>query len=182
MVHVLFFFKQTFILSQFQRPEVWNQHEVRGQIRVSPWSSSSRKLWGRIHPYVVSFWCQLAVFGLWLHSLSLQSQHLWTFVWPIFASPSLRVSHFPLPASPNVPCDCTWGPQTCRWNHPYIIYLWCINSNNLRYADDTILMAESEEELKSLLMKVEEESKKAGLKLIIEKTRSWHPVPSLLGK
>ena len=43
-------------------------------------------------------------------------------------------------------------------------------------------MAESEEELKSLLMKVEEESKKAGLKLIIEKTRSWHPVPSLLGK
>ena len=54
--------------------------------------------------------------------------------------------------------------------------------NNLRYADDTILMAESEEELKSLLMKVEEESKKAGLKLIIEKTRSWHPVPSLLGK
>ena len=43
-------------------------------------------------------------------------------------------------------------------------------------------MAESEEELKSLLMKVEEESKKAGLKLTIEKTRSWHPVPSLLGK
>ena len=56
------------------------------------------------------------------------------------------------------------------------------NINNLRYADDTTLMAESEEELKSLLMKVEEESKKAGLKLIIEKTRSWHPVPSLLGK
>ena len=41
------------------------------------------------------------------------------------------------------------------------------NINNLRYADDTILMAESEEELKSLLMKVEEESKKAGLKLNI---------------
>ena len=56
------------------------------------------------------------------------------------------------------------------------------NINNLRYADDTTLMAESEEELKSLLMKVEEESKKAGLKLTIEKTRSWHPVPSLLGK
>ena len=56
------------------------------------------------------------------------------------------------------------------------------NINNLRYADDTILMAESEEELKSLLMKVEEESKRAGLKLTIEKTRSWHPVPSLLGK
>ena len=44
------------------------------------------------------------------------------------------------------------------------------NINNLRYADDTILMAESEEELKSLLMKVKEESKKAGLKLNIQKT------------
>ena len=46
------------------------------------------------------------------------------------------------------------------------------NINNLRYADDTILMAESEEELKSLLMKVQEESEKAGLKLNIEKLRS----------
>ena len=45
------------------------------------------------------------------------------------------------------------------------------NINNLRYADDTILMAESEEELKSLLMKVKEESKKAGLKLNIQKVR-----------
>ena len=44
------------------------------------------------------------------------------------------------------------------------------NSNNLRYTDDTILMAESEEELKSLLMKVKEESKKVGLKLNIQKT------------
>ena len=43
------------------------------------------------------------------------------------------------------------------------------NTNNLRYADDTILMAESEEELKSLLMKVKEESEKAGLKLNIKK-------------
>ena len=49
--------------------------------------------------------------------------------------------------------------------------------NNLRYADDTTLMAESEEELKSLLMKVKEESEKAGLKLSIQKTRSWHLVP-----
>ena len=46
------------------------------------------------------------------------------------------------------------------------------NINNLRYADDTILMAESEEELKSLLMKVKEESEKAGLKLNIQKQRS----------
>ena len=45
------------------------------------------------------------------------------------------------------------------------------NINNLRYADDTILMAESEEELKSLLMKVQEESKKVGLKLNIQKMK-----------
>ena len=51
------------------------------------------------------------------------------------------------------------------------------NINHLRYADDTILMAESEEELKSLLMKVKEESEKLGLKL--RQRRSWHPVPSL---
>ena len=56
------------------------------------------------------------------------------------------------------------------------------NINNLRYADDTTIMAESEEELKSLLMKVKEESEKVGLKLNIQKTRSWHPVPSLHGK
>ena len=45
------------------------------------------------------------------------------------------------------------------------------NNNNLRYADDTILMAESEEEIKSLLMKVKEESEKVGLKLNIQKTK-----------
>ena len=54
------------------------------------------------------------------------------------------------------------------------------NINNLRYADDTTLMAESEEELKSLLMKVKEESEKFGLN--IQKLRSWHLVPSLHGK
>ena len=51
------------------------------------------------------------------------------------------------------------------------------NINNLRDADDTILMAESEEELKSFLMK--EESEKLGLKLTLKKPRSWHLVPSL---
>ena len=56
------------------------------------------------------------------------------------------------------------------------------NINNLRYADDTTLMAESEEELKSLLMKVKEESEKVGLKLKFRKLRSWHLVPSLHGK
>ena len=54
--------------------------------------------------------------------------------------------------------------------------------NNLRYADDTTLMAESEEKLKSLLMKMKEESEKVGLKLNIQKLRSWHLVPSLHGK
>ena len=56
------------------------------------------------------------------------------------------------------------------------------NINNLRYADGTTLMAQSEEELKSLLMKVKEESEKAGLKLSVQKRRSWHLVPSLHGK
>ena len=56
------------------------------------------------------------------------------------------------------------------------------NINNLRYTDDTTLMAESEEELNSLLMKVKEESGKVGLKLNILKRRSWHLVPSLHGK
>ena len=55
------------------------------------------------------------------------------------------------------------------------------NVNNLRYADDTILMAESQE-LKNLLMKVKEEREKVGLKLNIQKTKSWHLVPSLHGK
>ena len=53
------------------------------------------------------------------------------------------------------------------------------NINNLRHADDTIIMAESEEELKSLLMKVKEESEKAGLNSTFRKRRSWHPLPSL---
>ena len=56
------------------------------------------------------------------------------------------------------------------------------NINNLRYADDSTLMAESEEELKSLLMKVKEKSEKVGLKLNIQKTKIWHPVPSIHGK
>ena len=56
------------------------------------------------------------------------------------------------------------------------------NINNVRYADDTTPMLESEEELKSLLMEVKEENEKAGLKLSIQKLRSWHPVPSLHGK
>ena len=64
------------------------------------------------------------------------------------------------------------------------------NISNLRYVDDTTLMAESKEKLKSLVMKVKEESEKVGLKLSIQKTkgkkkrklRSWHLVPSLHGK
>ena len=54
------------------------------------------------------------------------------------------------------------------------------NINNLRYADDTTLMAESEEELKSLLMRVKEENEKVGS--TFRKLRSWHPIRSLHGK
>ena len=56
------------------------------------------------------------------------------------------------------------------------------NINNLRYADDTTLMAESEEELKRFLMKVKEEIEKIGLKSTFRKRRSWRLVPSLHGK
>ena len=56
------------------------------------------------------------------------------------------------------------------------------NISNLRYADDTTLMAESEEELKILLMKVKEKSEKVGLKLSIQKTKIMASVPSLHGK
>ena len=56
------------------------------------------------------------------------------------------------------------------------------NINNLRYADDTTLMAESEEEVKSLLMKVKEENEEVGLSSTFRKLTSWHLVPSLHGK
>ena len=56
------------------------------------------------------------------------------------------------------------------------------NLNNSRYADDTTVMAECEEELKSLLMKVKEESEKGGLSSTFRKLRSWQLVPSLHGK
>ena len=56
------------------------------------------------------------------------------------------------------------------------------NINNLRYADDTTLMAESREELKTLLMKVKEYSENAGLNSAFKKLRSWYRVPSLHGK
>ena len=56
------------------------------------------------------------------------------------------------------------------------------NINNLRYADDTVLMAENEEELQSLLIRVKEKSEKAGLKLNIQKMKIMHLIPSLYGK
>ena len=56
------------------------------------------------------------------------------------------------------------------------------NINSLIYADDTTLMAESEEELKNLLVKVKKKSEKAGLKLNIQKTKIWYQVPSIHGK
>ena len=56
------------------------------------------------------------------------------------------------------------------------------NINNLRYADDSTLMAESKEELKSLLMRMKEDSDKTGLNSTFKKLRLWHLVPSLHGK
>ena len=56
------------------------------------------------------------------------------------------------------------------------------NINNLRYVDDTTLLAESEEKLKNLLMRVKEESERAGLKLNTKKLRSWHLAPLLQDK
>ena len=89
---------------------------------------------------------------------------------------------------------CIWSPCLSTFYAEYImrnvgleetqagIKISGRNINNLRYADDTTLMAASEEELKSLLMKVKEESEKVGLKSIFRKRRSWHLVPSLHGK
>ena len=56
------------------------------------------------------------------------------------------------------------------------------NISNLRYADDTTLMVESEEKLKSVLMTVKAESETVGLKLSIQNAKTWHLVPSLHGK
>ena len=56
------------------------------------------------------------------------------------------------------------------------------NINNLRHADDTILIAETEEKLKSLLLKLKKKSEKFGLKLHVQKMKSWHPVSSPHGK
>ena len=69
----------------------------------------------------------------------------------------------------------SWG----GWSTAGIKIVWR-NTNNLRYADDNILMAKSEEELKSLLMKVKEESEKAGLKLNIQKTKIMASSPTTL--
>ena len=63
-------------------------------------------------------------------------------------------------------------------NHKLEIKIAVRNINNLKYADDTTLMAQSREELKSFLMKVKEESEKAGLKLNIQEQRSRHLIPS----
>ena len=72
--------------------------------------------------------------------------------------------------------------ETLDWKTQAGIKIAGRNINNLRYADDTTLMAESEEELKSILMKVKEESEKVGLKLNIQKTKIMASVPSLHGK
>ena len=70
-----------------------------------------------------------------------------------------------------LPCLFNLHAEYIMWNARLGIKIAGRNINNLRYADDTILIAESEEELKSLLMKVKEESEKFGLKLNIQKTK-----------
>ena len=72
--------------------------------------------------------------------------------------------------------------KTLGWKKHKLESILLRNINNLRYADDTTLMAESEEELKSVLIKVKEESEKVGLKLNIQKTKIMASVPSLHGK
>ena len=69
---------------------------------------------------------------------------------------------------------CVWLLSLSLWIFIYVVTITSIRINNLRYADDTTLMAESKEELKSLLMKVKEESEKFGLKLKDHGIRSHH--------
>ena len=71
-------------------------------------------------------------------------------------------------------CRCGWSTAGIK--------IAGTNINNLRYANDTTLMAESEEELKNLLIKVKEKSEKDGLKLNLQKTKICHLVPSFHGK
>ena len=79
------------------------------------------------------------------------------------------------------PMDCSLPGSSIHGIFQARILEWVAISFS-RYADDTTIMAESEEELKSLLIRVKEESEKAGLKLSIQKVRSRHLVPSLYGK
>ena len=79
---------------------------------------------------------------------------------------SLVVEHFFYTCICELKSQPLWAGRSTSWNQTA-----GRNINNLRYADDTTLMAESEEELKSLLMKVKEESEKVGLKLNIQKTK-----------
>ena len=74
---------------------------------------------------------------------------------------------------------CCVQVQNSRLDEPQAGIKFARRNNNLRYVDDTTVMAESEEELKSLLMKVKEESEKAGLKQHSKKLRLRHLVPSL---
>jgi len=69
-----------------------------------------------------------------------------------------------------------------KWEKDWQSYDTSGRNINNRYTDDTTLMAESKEELKSLLMKVKEDSEKAGLKLTFKKWKSWPLIPSLHGK
>ena len=110
----------------------------------------------------------------------------------------LQSSHL-MPAAVEQPQSLPCPPKLChRLERATVLQLTCDtgrsywfrvlsalgrrNINNFRYADNTTLVEESEEELKSPLIKVKEESEKVGLKLNIKNRRSWHPVSSLHGK
>ena len=77
--------------------------------------------------------------------------------------------------------DCKFAEVGGFFTEDFSLFFRWYDFNNLRYADDTTLTSESEEELRSLLMKMKEEYEKAGLKLSIKKLISWHPVSSLYG-
>ena len=72
--------------------------------------------------------------------------------------------------------------QNARWDKLQAGIKFARRNNNFRYSHDLTLMAESKEELKSILMKVKEESEKAALELNIKNLRSWHLLPLLHGK
>ena len=115
---------------------------------------------------------------------SKSSLHIWKFTVHVLLKPSLKdlsITLLPCEMSTTIYAEYIMRNAGLEEAQAGIRIAWR-NINNLRYADHTTLMAESEEELKSLLMKVKEESEKVGLKLNIQKTKIMASVPSCHGK